>query len=52
MALIIYTGTVSVGVSCESPHIRVLFAFFTNYLMHAAQSAQMLFRARQLWSVP
>ena len=52
MALIIYTGTVSVGVSCESPHIRVLFAFFTNYLMHAAQSAQMLFRARQLRSVP
>ena len=50
MALVIYTGTLSVGVSCESPHIRVLFAWFTNHLMYASQSAQMLFRFRELRS--
>jgi hypothetical protein len=46
--LVIYTGTVSVGVSANIQHIRYLFAFFNNVNMTAEQSVQMLFRARQL----
>ena len=47
-AVIMYTGTVSVGVSCASPLISECFAFFTNQIMAATQSAQMMFRCRKL----
>lgn len=43
---IIYTGTVSVGVSCSDAHYTHVYAFFTSGNAAAAPSAQMLFRAR------
>ena len=46
--VIIYTGTVSVGVSCNIPHFSEVFAFFMSDNASAATSAQMLFRARQI----
>ena len=51
MALILYTCTVSVGVDCDSDHFSRLYAFFNPSNAHAAQSAQMLFRARRLNSI-
>ena len=48
---VIYTSTVTVGVSANTPHISHCFAFFNNKTMAATQSAQMLFRARQLKEV-
>ena len=46
--IVIYTGTVSVGVSANTPHIDSVFAFFMEGNASAAGSAQMLFRARQV----
>jgi hypothetical protein len=53
VALVIYTTTVSVGVSCASAHISDCFAFFMGMvdgrLIAGSQaSAQMLFRCRKL----
>ena len=45
---IVYTGTVSVGVSCNSPLIGECFAFFCTDNAAVPQSVQMMFRARQL----
>jgi len=50
-ALVIYTSTVSVGVDCNSPHFESLYAFFSEGNIAVAQSAQMLFRCRQLKKV-
>lgn len=46
--VIIYTSTVSVGVSDNSPHIDTVFAYYINGNTCAATAAQMLFRARQV----
>ena len=43
---VIYTGTVSVGVSCSDPRFDQMFAFYTSNNAAAAPSAQMLFRTR------
>jgi hypothetical protein len=48
MALVIFTATLSVGVSCNSTHMKTVYAFFTSHLMHACQSVQMLFRMREM----
>lgn len=48
---IIYTGTVSVGVSNDHPHISHAFGLFSNNNATAENSAQMIFRSRQLRSV-
>jgi len=49
--VIIYTGTVSVGVSCSGDSVDECFAFFKDKNAAAAQSAQMLFRCRKLKKV-
>lgn len=46
-----YIGTVSVGVSANCPTLTHLFSYFTSANAAATQSAQMLFRCRQLVSV-
>ncbi len=46
--LIQYTATVSVGVSCASPLVTDCFAFFSSGNAPTTQSAQMLFRCRNL----
>jgi len=43
-----HLGTVSVGVSANCPSMTHLFAFFISTNAAATQSAQMLFRCRQL----
>jgi hypothetical protein len=48
---VIYTGTVSVGVSNDHPHISHAFGIFGSDNATAENSAQMLFRSRQLRSV-
>jgi len=45
---VIFTGTVSVGVSANTPHIDEVFAFFKYSNAAATASTQMLFRARQV----
>ena len=45
---VVYTGTVSVGISATTAHITHAFAFFTSGNAGTAQSAQMIFRAREL----
>jgi hypothetical protein len=45
---VVYTGTVSVGVSANIAHITNCFAFFTSGNSAVLQSCQMMFRARQL----
>ena len=45
---IVYTGTVSVGVSCASAGVGHCFGFFTTGNAAAPQSSQMLFRCRAL----
>jgi hypothetical protein len=51
--VVVYTGTVSVGVDCNTPHFSRCFAFFNNKNAAASQSVQMLMRCRQLegWTV-
>jgi hypothetical protein len=46
--VIIYSGTVSVGVSCSSDSVDECFAFFKDKNAAAPQSAQMMFRCRKL----
>jgi len=46
--VVIYTGTVSVGVSCNDPRFSHVYAFFTDRNAPAATSAQMLFRMRSV----
>ena len=46
--VVIYTGTVSVGVSANIEHFDEVYAFFRSGNAPAASSAQMLFRARQV----
>ena len=46
--VIIFTGTVSVGVSCTSPLVNGLYAFFEPNNAAVPQSAQMLARARAM----
>lgn len=45
---VVYTGTVSVGVSANIAHLTNCFAFFTSNNSAVLQSCQMLFRARQI----
>ena len=45
---VIYTTTVSVGVSAETARLSTVFAFFDGKNVPAVQSAQMLFRAREV----
>jgi len=49
--LVIYTGTVSVGVSCASDRFDRCFAFFGRGNAASTQSTQMLFRCRNLQEV-
>jgi hypothetical protein len=49
--LIVFTSTVSVGVSCPSKRFTNAFAFFKEGNCAATQSAQMLFRCRELTTV-
>ncbi len=49
--LVVYTSTVSVGVSCPSARFSHCFAFFSASNCAATQSAQMLFRCRKLRAV-
>jgi hypothetical protein len=49
--LVIYTGTVSVGVSAALPHLTHVFACFIGGNATASASAQMLFRARCVKSI-
>jgi hypothetical protein len=46
--VVIYTSTVSVGISCNLEHFDQVFAFFNGKNISAASSAQMLFRPRQV----
>ena len=46
--VVIYTGTVSVGVSANISHFDTVIAFFSGNNAPASGSAQMLFRARQV----
>lgn len=48
---VIYTPTLSVGVSYEEDHIRTAYAFFMRGTADACQSNQMIFRFRRLTSV-
>lgn len=48
MVLVVYTATVSVGVSANLDHISQAFGFFTSNNAGSQQSAQMLFRCRKL----
>ena len=50
-AFVIYTGTVSVGVSHDRSHMSQAFGLFGDGNATAEGSAQMLFRSRQLRSV-
>ena len=45
---VVYTGTVSVGVSANISHLSHCFAFFKDCNAGSMQSCQMMFRARQL----
>jgi hypothetical protein len=45
---VVYTGTVSVGVSANISHLSHCFAFFKDANAGSMQSCQMMFRARQL----
>jgi hypothetical protein len=45
---VVYTGTVSVGVSANISHLSHCFAYFKDSNGGAMQSCQMMFRARQL----
>jgi len=49
--VVVYTGTVSVGVSASLPRIIEAFAFFTSNNAGVQQSAQMIFRCRCLQRV-
>jgi hypothetical protein len=46
--IIIYTSTVSVGISCNLEHFDTVIAFYSSNNASVATSAQMLFRARQV----
>ena len=46
--VVIYTSTVSVGISCNLEHFDQVYAFFNGKNISAASSAQMLFRPRQV----
>jgi hypothetical protein len=48
---IIYTGTVPIGISANTKHISHVFAFFTGDISDAEQSAQMMFRAREITNI-
>ena len=48
---VMYTGTVSVGVSCNIEHFDTVYAFFVGNNASTATSAQMLFRCRQVKSI-
>jgi len=51
IVLVVYTATVSVGVSADLDHISHAFGFFTSNNAGSQQSAQMLFRCRRLKQV-
>jgi hypothetical protein len=46
--VVIYTNTISVGVSCSDAHIDEGYSFFDSGNAAAPQSAQMMFRCRKL----